>query len=63
MITKCMADRSKFGKKVKKVKELDFKCKLGNISEMTSANFQSCCKKSAQLISKVALFPTHQTKF
>ena len=50
-------------KKVKKVKELDFNCKLGNASEMTSANFQSCCKKSAQLISKVALFPTHQTEF
>jgi hypothetical protein len=31
-----MADRSKFGKKVKKVKDLDFKRKLGNISEMTA---------------------------
>jgi hypothetical protein len=36
MITKCMADRSKFGKKVKKVKELEFNCKLGNTSEMTA---------------------------
>jgi hypothetical protein len=27
-----MADRSKFGKRVKKVKKPDFNCKLGNAS-------------------------------
>jgi hypothetical protein len=32
MKMKYMADRSKFGKKVKKVKNPEFNCKLGNAS-------------------------------